>query len=566
MNYEVHLPHNGTAMARVERVRGHNWLEALRHGLEAVGLPAPTSNLSFDLQDDQSVVVTDNGSGQVYRVCPAGAKSTTSTRPSATRRWFRDNRPSLGTKRRSDTPESDPPPRPLDVAEVSGVRKRSLVPAAPDRPNGTDVGSARDREPIPDIPTGLTFAIRGVDGFSAPRAQATISAPELDTFSDPFAQDDTSPDSHRSPAVRQASAKTVPDPTEPVPDPFGVRHDTIDQARPPIAALPELEAFARANLVPEVPLITFTDPFEGPELAPVDPSQPPQKVTEESTSEPRLPPQAKAHESLDDPFGASAEETVEGNREAVVVPSTDPPPSEAHESAWSQYEAVDEAPEDSSVEITEEILISNPDEPIRYADPSPRQTDRAVDTGHWTSAQTSAPGRAPRQDPTSLADALDHDLAELPMLGADIGEVANFVLDATRRIVPCSAGAVLLIDARDRVLYFAAARGPQSSTISANRIPLDAGIASVAIQQRGPVTVRAPIRDVRYASSFADSLGYRPNSVMCAPLCAGKRVFGVIELLDRQQSDAFDDTDVFLLDRAAQHLGNYFASLLSPPR
>lgn len=66
--YEIHIP--GDDGDRVERVHGDNWLDALRRGLSAAGLPAPTRNLGVAFGKDGAVDITDNDSGAVYKVVP----------------------------------------------------------------------------------------------------------------------------------------------------------------------------------------------------------------------------------------------------------------------------------------------------------------------------------------------------------------------------------------------------------------------------------------------------------------------------------------------------------------
>jgi putative methionine-R-sulfoxide reductase with GAF domain len=167
-----------------------------------------------------------------------------------------------------------------------------------------------------------------------------------------------------------------------------------------------------------------------------------------------------------------------------------------------------------------------------------------------------------RADRQRRLDALERELAELEHLGRDIHDACNFTLDIARAHTPAGAGSVLLIDARDRCLYFAAARGPKAAIVASQRIPLEVGIAGASIRQRQPINVREPGRDPRFASNFADSVGYHPRSLLCAPIFAGHRAFGVIELLDREQREAFSDDDTEMLMIVARKLGEHFASLL----
>lgn len=316
MLYEIHIPEPGTQRSRVESVHGDNWLDALRRGLASAGLPAPTRNLACDLQDDESVILTDTTTGRIYQVIPVRGK-----------------------------------PTPGDATAASARRR-----------NAVSAGFLREQPPSSD----------------ATRATATLDeTPPIRDLADPFSDDEL-----------------------PVPSP--------------------------------------------------------------------------------------------------TTPSGDAP-----------------------------------------AQAALRRVDRQ-----------------------RRFDALERELAELEQLGRDIHDACNLTLDIARAHAPASAGSVLLIDARDRCLYFAAARGPKAAIVASQRIPLEVGIAGASIRQRQPINVRDPGRDPRFASNFADSVGYHPRSLLCVPVFAGHRTFGVIELLDREQLDAFTDDDTEMLVVVARKLGDHFASLL----
>lgn len=356
MLYEIHMPQPGVDRPRVESVHGDNWLDALRRGLAAAGLPAPARNLACDLQDDESVIITDTTTGRVYRVVPV--RGTGFSGPMTTTPRGRKLSPSAGTVR-VHTP-------------APGTLEASALP--------------EDTAPVRDL-------------------------------ADPFSEDEFQV---QSPLRSQPDARVTL--------PGGVRRDTLSSA--------------------------------------------------------------PAHRTEDlDPDGI-------GNT---------PPPDDV------------------------------------------------------TSTLPSGQRRADRQ---RRIEAIVRELAELEHLGRDIHDACNFTLDIARSHIPCGAGSVLLIDARDRCLYFAAARGPKAAIVASQRIPLEVGIAGASIRQRQPINVRDPARDARFASGFADSVGYYPRSLVCAPVFAGNRAFGVIELLDREQREAFSDDDTELLVTAARRLGEHFASLL----
>ncbi len=365
MLYEIQMPQAGAEAPRIEHVHGDNWLDALRRGLAAAGMPAPTRNLSCDLQDDESVIITDTGSGQVFRVAPVKrGNASIRPRPSA------DQLPMI----RVHTPAGD---------------RGTLDVEASDAPFDAEHGGARDmadpfgEEPDDGLPSGV--------------------APML-----------LQPGRTQGPG---AGADTMPA----VPPVHGEVADDVRRVTPPTA-----------------------------------PASPTTK-----------------------PMGAA-----------------------------------------------------RPTDPRREEHLRRRR------------------------------DAIEREMSELEHLGRDIHDACNFTLDVARAHVPCGAGSVLLIDARDRCLYFAAARGSKAAVIANRRIPLEVGIAGASIRERRPLNIVDPRHDRRFASNFADTIGYHPRSLVCAPIFAGRKAFGVIELLDREQNDAFTDDDIEVLAMLARRLGAHFASLL----
>lgn len=342
--YEIHIPADDSAPARIERVHGDNWLDGLRRGLKAAGLPAPTRNLRFDLRDDGSVEITDAGSGAVYSVCPL----------------------------------DDPM-----VAAATGARAIDRDGRAP-----------------------IALEGGGVD----------------DPFDDADEMDDATPRSGLQPmALRSQKGSGAPS------------RDTTPAAPP----------------APEVERPSGLDTVD---------------------------------------FDADL------NFESHAVRSVGPPPLPAE--------------------------ITNPG--------------------------------------GTLLDELDR----LALLGDDVYQACGFVLDAAIRHIPSAAGSVLLVDARDRCLYFAAARGPAAQRLKTQRVPLEVGLAGASIRTRRSLNIDDPARDPRFARNVADTVGHLPRCILVAPIVQGRRAFGVVELLDRAGAKGFTDDEERTLRRAARRLGVYFAGLL----
>ena len=176
----------------------------------------------------------------------------------------------------------------------------------------------------------------------------------------------------------------------------------------------------------------------------------------------------------------------------------------------------------------------------------------------------------PALRPSDLPGAADSDerhplmqeLDALRRFPADVYGACAYVLDALRAHIACEAGSALLIDARDRCLYFAVARGPNVAGLTTQRVPLEVGLAGACIRGRRVVNIIDPAHDPRFARSIADAVGHVPRSILAAPITSGARAFGVVELLDRTGRRGFSEEDEELTRRAGRRLGDFFAALL----
>lgn len=173
-----------------------------------------------------------------------------------------------------------------------------------------------------------------------------------------------------------------------------------------------------------------------------------------------------------------------------------------------------------------------------------------------------APARARAANPTDSSDPLLRDLAALDAFDGPLHDAAALLLDRAMAHVPCVAGSVLLVDPRDRSLYFAAARGSKAEALVAKRLPLDIGLAGHCLRTRRSINVTEPARDPRFARTIAEKIGYLPDSIVCLPIIARRKTFGVLELLDRHGEDGFSTEEEARLRRAARALGAHMARVL----
>ncbi|MFN3202128.1 MAG: GAF domain-containing protein [Bradymonadia bacterium] len=382
MLYEVHIPQPGQRPPRVERVHGDNWLDALRRGLAAASLPAPTTNLACDLQDDESVIITDTGTGKVFRVQPA-------------RLGANPRRLSLNT-----TPMSPPPQ--MEAGHRSSSESALSDPLS-------DPGEASLMDPLASLKTPASVT-----------GDASMADPMMIS-------------SDHSEVIRPSALQPEPTPHDDRP--------TMPRTLPPVTS-------------PNRPDDLINEALGGGD---------------------------DRHDDFDD------EPTL-------------------------------------------------------------------------TTTQSAFAGRHVQS--TLSFDDVSMELDELRMMGRDIHDACNFTLDVLLGRVGCRGGAIMLIKPHQRSFYFAAVRGPRLASYVQQLVPLADGVPGAALRSRRPVNLIDPAHSPLYARDFTSAHDVPPRSILCVPVFAQAKAFGMIDLVDRIGRDGFTQEDEELTTLCAQRLGDHFASLL----
>jgi adenylate cyclase len=130
-------------------------------------------------------------------------------------------------------------------------------------------------------------------------------------------------------------------------------------------------------------------------------------------------------------------------------------------------------------------------------------------------------------------------------------EVLNRILGLAQKLTGAVAGSVILHDHRKQDLYFAAATGPVGTTLPTVRIPLGKGYAG-KVFATGKSVREDHVRDddVHY-KRVDQATTFRTTSMMCVPLVHGTRRYGVMQLLNKRDGDAFSAKDEAILLRFA---------------
>jgi PAS domain S-box-containing protein len=138
--------------------------------------------------------------------------------------------------------------------------------------------------------------------------------------------------------------------------------------------------------------------------------------------------------------------------------------------------------------------------------------------------------------------------------GRPFDETVARATDSLSRLWPNATNlGFVFVDEADQSLHMHASyRGVSPETIASLRTPLNQSITGWAAQHRQPIRVRDVLADQRY---FA--IGKNVRSEMAAPLMAGERAIGVVNV-ESPKLDAFSGEDLRLLTTLAGQLATIF--------
>jgi len=132
-----------------------------------------------------------------------------------------------------------------------------------------------------------------------------------------------------------------------------------------------------------------------------------------------------------------------------------------------------------------------------------------------------------------------------------LGLILN-ILNAALVAVNSMDGSLLLLDEDSNELVFVAVIGQSQEDLTGYRIPADMGIAGWIATHRKPTIVPNVREDPRWLSTVDQWVGFHTTCLMGAPLEFGKRVLGVLEVLNPQDGKTFAESDLDILILASR--------------
>ena len=124
------------------------------------------------------------------------------------------------------------------------------------------------------------------------------------------------------------------------------------------------------------------------------------------------------------------------------------------------------------------------------------------------------------------------------------------LVKAAAGVFDAAAASIALVDGTTRQLRYEAAWGAGAERIVGVRLAPGEGIAGAVALSGAPVAIAECRTHPQFAAAVAEGTGYVPHTMIAVPLRAGRRVLGVLGILDRRDGRPFDATDA----ARAEHL------------
>jgi len=135
----------------------------------------------------------------------------------------------------------------------------------------------------------------------------------------------------------------------------------------------------------------------------------------------------------------------------------------------------------------------------------------------------------------------------------DIDCLLQNILRSAVQVMRGTAGSLILLDEQADELVFRVVEGGGGPRLHGRRMARHQGIAGWVLENQEAVIVDDTSQDQRFYAPVPRSVGYAVTSMICVPMIVRGKPIGVIQVLNKQDSDCFDEADkALLLTFAAQ--------------
>ncbi len=118
------------------------------------------------------------------------------------------------------------------------------------------------------------------------------------------------------------------------------------------------------------------------------------------------------------------------------------------------------------------------------------------------------------------------------------------ILRSAVEVVGASAGSLLLLDPIADELVFEVIEGGGGQALEKRRMKKDKGLAGWVVTNRQPLIVQDVSQDDRLYTDVLKDIDFQTTSLICVPLMTKGQVIGVLQILNKNSGELFNDEDL----------------------
>ncbi len=147
------------------------------------------------------------------------------------------------------------------------------------------------------------------------------------------------------------------------------------------------------------------------------------------------------------------------------------------------------------------------------------------------------------QDYLTGMSALTEATANIAATQDNLYKLLDEILYQALHITNTGHGSLLLVDEETSELVFVLVHGEYRDALQGYRMNWHQGIAGWVVEHGDPLIVNQAHIDPRFSPEIDKIFGMKTHDILAVPLKHGKRIMGVIELLNKQNETEFNDSD-----------------------
>jgi signal transduction histidine kinase len=125
----------------------------------------------------------------------------------------------------------------------------------------------------------------------------------------------------------------------------------------------------------------------------------------------------------------------------------------------------------------------------------------------------------------------------------DLDELLHVILEAASELTKTEAASIMLLNETGTELRFAASNGSDKEALMALRVPIDGSLAGAVLRSGEPMMFEDVQQDPRHFDGVDKQLEFHSRVILGVPLMIHERAIGVLEALNKTDSQDFTEED-----------------------